>query len=185
MESGERVGRLPGLLRAVGRKARGILGLGLFGGIIAGVGGAALNLITSLTRIGLFADAGFWEFILRSTANAGIGFFVMGSIVSATFGTALAITARDRSLSELPLWQMGLLGMGVAAVIPSGMVVVLAGWSALLNAGAPLVQFSTMFAAFGGMLTAGLVAVAKRADRLEITENKKDRARLEPGPVDS
>ena len=119
MESGERVGRFPGLLRAVGRKARGILGLGLMGGTVAGIGGALLNLVTSLTRFGLFGDPGFWEFILRSTLNAGMGFFVMGSIVSATFGTALALTARDRSLRELPLWQMGLLGMGVAATIPS------------------------------------------------------------------
>ena len=182
MEPGERLARLPRWLRTFGRKVRGIFGLGFFGGLAAGVGGAVLIVVVSLVRAGFPADPVFWRFIGQSAWSAGIGFFAAGSMVTMTFATALAITAHDRALRDLPLWRLGLLGTAVAGVIPGAIVLAMGGWGTFVAQLSGIANFSAIFAAFGGALTTGLVAVAKHADGRELAADS-ERESL-PGTAD-
>jgi len=179
------VSRFEAMLRAFGRKARGILGLGVVGGTIAAVGGVVLTVVTSLGRFGLLLEPGFLEYLARSTASAGLTFFLVGSTVSAGFGTLLAVTTRERALADLPLWQMAALGAVVAGFTPAAFVLAFGGWGTLVASGAGLLSSSVTFAGFGGLLTSGLVAAAKSAERREVSSGEDDRARLSSGPTSS
>ena len=179
MESGQRLARLPGWLRTFGRKVRGILGLGFFGGLAAGLGGAVLSLVTGLARVGLPPDPLLWRYLGWGAVSTGIGFAVAGSMVAMTFATALALTAHDRALRDLPLWRLGLLGTAVAGVLPGAIVLAGGGWGAFVAQLGPLASFSAMFAGFGGLLTTGLVAAAKHADHRELAA-EAEAGRLEP-----
>jgi len=151
----------------------------MVGGLATGVIGAGISLLAGIVRVGLLADPGFLQFMVRSTLNAGIAFFIAGASVSMTFGAALAITAHDRSLRDLPLWRLGLLGASVAAVLPAAIVLALGGWGAVVSAGAGLASFSAWFGGFGGILTTGLVAIAKHAERRDLAAGEGEVARLE------
>jgi len=179
------VSRFEGMLRGFGRKARGILGLGVVGGTIAALGGMVLNLLTSLGRFGLLLEPGFLQYLAQSTANAGMTFFLVGSTVSAGFGTLLAVTSRDRAIGELPLWQMAALGAVVAGATPAAFMLAVGGWGMVVAAGTGLLSSSVTFAGFGGLLASGLVAAAKSAARREVSSGEEDRARLASGPTSS
>jgi hypothetical protein len=110
-----------------------------------GVAGGAMGLVggvlVGLTFGGIGTAAPLWALFGAAT---GVG-----------FGVVLGITDTFRSLDQLRAWHGALLGGGVGAFVA-------ALWPVYGG------SFVTTAAVLGALFTSSMVAMAKRADRLEI-----------------
>ncbi len=155
-------------LEGLKTRVRGVLGLGLFGGVAGAAVGAVLGVVRSVVLSGFFADAEYLRYVLAMAFGNAVGFGMMGAFTTAGFGVLLAATERHHTLQELSLWRMGAFGALVAASFPPLFVVATAGPAVYLAAARALLPVSGVLAVAGGAATAGLVAVAQRAGRREL-----------------
>ncbi len=110
-----------------------------------GVSGAALGLVVGIPVGVVLGSVGTW-----------VGFLTfLGAATGVGFGAILAITNDYRSLDQLRTWHAALLGGGVGAFVAALFPV---------NGG----QFLGAAAVLGAILAASMVAMAKRAQRLEL-----------------
>ncbi len=151
-----------------GRRLRGLAGLSTVGGFISGIVGAVSMIGLGINNFGFSLDPVVWRMILEGSVMAGTTFFVAGAVTTAGFASWLAATSGRRSLQELPLWQMSLMGAVVAALIPAGLLVSSGGFGSLWAVGTRILPLTAVFAACGGLLSSTLVGIAKRADRKEL-----------------
>ena len=159
-------------MRALGerllRKARGIAGLGLVGGAVGLLAGGVLGLVNAVVDMGFYLDAGYWSFLLARAAASATFLALPAAFATASFGLLLGVTDGRRSLLDLPLWRMALLGaLGGSLFVP---VYVLARVGLSAFAPFPVAALPTIgiFAGLGGVLAASLTAIAKRAHRAEL-----------------
>lgn len=145
-------------------KIRGILGLGLVGGAVGFGVGAIWGGILSVLRSGIVFDVDYLPFLLTMVLGNAKGFMMIGAFTAAGFGGLLAMADSRRSLEELPLWRMGLFGALVGAAFPPIFVVWRMGVSAAsLSYAVTLLPVMGVLGCAGGVLTASMVALAKRA----------------------
>ena len=148
------------LLKRIVAKLRGLLGLGVIGGIAGFIGGAlwagARNLLggafpTIWDVVGLGAGAGL------SGAACGIG-----------FGALLMTLESKRTLEALPLWRMSLLGAAAGALVPTVYMLATSGLFHFVNAPQIVVSVVGYGAILGGLLSSTMVGLAKRAQQAEL-----------------
>lgn len=162
-------------------RVRGVLGLGLLGGVAGAAVGAVLGVIRAVVLSGFFADPAYLRYVLGMAFGNAVGFGLMGAFTTAGFGVLLAATERHHTLQDLSLWRMGAFGALVAASFPPLFVVATAGPSVYLTAAKALLPVSGVLALAGGAATAGLVAIAQRAGRHELEGPAGPRGRLGRG----
>ena len=149
------------IARDVATKVRGVLGLGLLG-TVAGVVTMAVRV-----TVGSFATYGLWplpiEVSMAATAGA-LGGFLFGS----GFGVALAVLSDRHSLLELSLRRVAVMGMVVGTAVPAVLTVVVSGADVFVTSLPGVLVESATWGAFGALLTPLSVAVARRAERIEL-----------------
>ena len=134
------------VLTAVGGLAGGLLG-GVWFAVRVLLSGGAISPTSVLTAAAIYAGFG-------ALATAGVG------VLLATAGTG-------KKLSELSVPKAGLCGAVLAAAAP---LIFIALFGAVPTAA--LVGIALRFGALGGVLGAGVVAVAKRAESNELASSK-------------
>ena len=150
------------------RKARGIAGLGMIGGALGLIGGGLWGLTTAVLELGFFVDAGYWSLLVQRVVGAATYFALPAGFATASFGVLLGVTDGRRSLADLPLWRMALLGaVGGGLFVPT-YILVRVGLSPLAPFPTSILPLMGLFAGLGGALTVSLTAVAKRAHRAEL-----------------
>ena len=141
------------------RKLRGLTVLTSIGGLLGGLAGGAMVAVSAI-RDG--------STLLIGEILTGAGIFAgFSAIATAGVGVLLVTVASGRRLSELPVGKAGLVGALLGAAGPTVFLLVSGGW------GLPLALFARIglqFGFVGGLLGAGLVAVAKRADAKSLDE---------------
>lgn len=160
---------------AVARKIRGVLGLSLIGGVFsAAVGGVIATVLVvaemGMPGFGLLAD------LLRDVTPL---FFVGGAVTTGGFATLLAATSGGRTLADLTYRRVALMGAFVGTLLPVGLIVAEAGFAVLIDVFVDALPAFGVFAASGAVLTSTLVALAKRAERRELSEGEREVAKLE------
>jgi hypothetical protein len=149
-------------------RIRGIIGLGIVGGLLGFVGGGIWGVVSSMVRSGVHLEADYFRFLAGMALGNAIGFMQIGGFTAAGFGVLLAAVESKRSLQELSLWRVGLLGALVGASFPPIYVIGSQGLTAYVAAAASFVPVMGALGVVGGLLAASLVDVAKRADRAEL-----------------
>lgn len=149
-------------------KIRGILGLGLIGGFVGFVGGALWGLVSTMLRSGIFFDADYLPFLGRMALGNGIGFMKIGAFTMAGFAVLLAAVESRRSITELPLWRMGIFGALVGALFPPIYVISRMGLPVYLESAQTFLPVMGILGGVGGVTTAAIVWIAKSADRKEL-----------------
>jgi hypothetical protein len=159
------------LLKRIVAKLRGLLGLGAIGGIAGFVGGTlwagALNLLglaypTLWDIVGLGGGAGL------SGAACGIG-----------FGALLVTVESGRTLENLPLWRMSLLGAAAGALVPTVFMLATSGLFHFVNAPQIVISVVGYGAILGGLLSSTMVSLAKRAQQAELARTDEVAGLLE------
>jgi hypothetical protein len=167
------------LMKRLAAKVRGLVGLGLLGGAAGFMLGGVWGVVSSALRSGIFLDVGYLRFLLDMAWGNALGFAQVGAFTTAGFGVLVAAIDSRRSLVDLPLWRMGLFGALAGAVFPPLIVVWRIGLAAYLDAAVTLLPVSVAIGLIGGLATASMVAVAKRADRLELPTQGEPMSQLE------
>jgi len=160
------IGMLGEKIRA---KIRGLLGLGLVGGVVGIFGGAIWSLVFTLLSLGFFVDVGFWSHVADRVLGAATLWGIVGVFTGTGFGALLVAMDSKRSLDELPLWRMGLFGAVAGAAFMPVYVLVRFGVGPLLDAPLLLLPYMGVFGTLGAMFTSSLVVMAQRAHRAELT----------------
>ncbi len=160
-------------------KIRGLLGLGLVGGVLGLFGGAIWSLVSTLLRLGFFVDSGFWSYVADRVLGAAIIWGMVGVFTGSGFGTLLAVMDSRRSLDELPLWRMALFGAIAGAAFEPVYVLVRFGVGPLLASPLQMLPYMGIFGTLGAMLTSSLVVMAQRVHRAELSAVQEVTAFLE------
>lgn len=170
---------MSGWRRRIGTLAvrlRGILGLGVTGGIVSAVLGALFAFTLGMwnaTFAGLPLDVVFMDTIM-----SGFAFFFVGGIVSSTFATLITATNRNvRSLEDLGLGHAGLLGGIAAAGLFIGVVSLDVGVMELVRAFPEAWPIIGGFGIVGASFSAALVGMARHASIRE-SAREANRARV-------
>ena len=150
-------------------KLRGIVGLGLIGGVAGFLTGALWGITSSLVRSGIFFDAEYLRFLGRMALGNATGFMLIGASTGAGFATLLAAFDPSRSIDDLPLWRMGLFGALVGAAFPPLYVIAAMGLPGYLASAPTLLPVMGVLAGVGAVFTTSVVAIAKRANRSELS----------------
>lgn len=149
-------------------KLRGIAGLGLIGGVAGFLGGALWGIVASMVRSGIFFDTEYLRFLGRMALGNATGFMLIGASTGAGFATLLAAFDPGRSIEDLPLWRMGLLGALVGAAFPPIYVIVTMGLPVYLASAPTFLPVMGVLGGVGAAFTTSVVAIAKRASRSEL-----------------
>ena len=150
------------------RKGRGIVGLGVIGGSLGLIGGGFWGLGTAVLELGFFVDAGYWSIVLQRIVGAATYFALPAAFATTSFGVLLGVTDGRRSLTDLPLWRMALLGAVGGGLFVPAYILVRVGLSAFAPFPTTILPLMGLFAGLGGALSVSLTAVAKRAHRAEL-----------------
>ena len=141
------------------RRLRGLFGLGAGGAIVGSVVGTVFAA----------ASSGFGFFNHFGTAgSSALLFALFGGVSSIAVGLSIPAISRSERVSDLSPIALGLIGLLAGAAAPLALVVAIRGTMAVAGIG----FVAAITGVFGGALTAGMVAMAGRAERQE----------LEPGP---
>lgn len=154
------------LLKALAAKVRGILGLGGVGGLVGMVGGALWAAADVL--LGSSAAPLVLEMVERA-----LGGSISGVACGMGFGVLLVTLESKRSLEELPLWRMGLLGAVAGAMLPTIYMLVTSGTFYFINVPQIVVSVVGSGAILGAVLASTMVGVAKSAHRAELSAVKE------------
>lgn len=156
------------LLKRLARKARGVMGLGVVGGVAGLLLGGVWGVVGAVARSGIFFDVGYLRFLWQMALGSGLGFAMIGAFTASGFGVLVAAADSRKSLEDLPLWRMGLFGALMGAVFPPVLVISRVGLTGYLGGVVSLLPVSAVLGLAGGLGTASLVAIAKRAERAEL-----------------
>ena len=154
------------LIRRVLTKARGVLGLGLIGAAVGLLGGAVVGLLSLLIETGFPTGIEHWGVLLRGALVNAATWSGLGAFTGIGFGALMAVTDGKRSLEELSQWKMGLLG-----AVAGGLFLPLREIYENVLTVAELAQLLPsigILGAFGAALGSSMVALAKRAHRVEV-----------------
>ena len=153
------------------RKLRGVAGLSAVGGAIGAVFGVFWKLGATMWGFGTLGLAGVaWSVVLWS----GTGILAAGGVA------ALIATSRSvGSVREVSTWKVGACGALMGAGAPALVVLLMAG-SVSFSATALAAGVTGVL---GGLLGAGLVEAAKRADMMELDPGERPPA-IGAGRVD-
>lgn len=163
----------------MGTKLRGLLGLGLVGGVLGFAGGTLWSIGTSLVRLGVFIDRGFWWAVASDALGTATLWGLLGAFTATAFGSCLALTDSKRSLDQLPLWRMAALGAVAGAAFLPAFVGIRFGVTTLIDAAHTLPYSMALLGTFGAAFTTSLVAIAQRAHRAELAIVDETRELLE------
>jgi len=150
---------MPLMKRIVG-KLRGLLGLGAIGGVAGFVGGTLWA--GTLNLLGL-AFPTLWDVV-----GLGGGAGLSGAACGIGFGTLLIALESKKTLEDLPLWRMGLLGAAAGALVPTVYMLATSGLFHFVNAPQIVVSVVGYGAALGGLLSSTMVGLAKRAQQAQL-----------------
>ncbi len=139
-------------MRGWARKLRGISGLGLFGGL----GGALFGSLWWIGE-GLLGASGTFAGSFGMTVGLWAGFGAFAAAGAGVLLTTLARVPRLEALSPLRLFVLGALAGGLAP--PAFLLLIGGGWST------EAAVFSGISSLLGGVVSSGLVVVARRAPR--------------------
>lgn len=167
-----RIGRLRSRLR-------GLLGLGSLGGLLGALGGAVWTLGANLLDLGVFFDSGFWLYVASNVMGAAALWGLLGSFTATAFGSLLVLSDSRRSLDQLPLWRMAVLGAVAGAAFWPTFVAVRFGVATVINAAPTLLPTMGLLGTFGAAFTTSLVVIAQRAHRAELAVVEEAHALLE------
>jgi hypothetical protein len=137
-------------------------------GLIKSAASALLRKVRGVLGLGVSgAVLGFLAGVPIGVALGSLGPWVgfltfFGAATGVGFGAILGITDSYRSLDQLRTWQAALIGGGLGAFIAALFPV---------NGG----QFIGTAAVLGATLTASMVTMAKRAQRLDLSPGEADR----------
>ena len=156
------------LLRTLARKARGILGLGIVAGSLGIVGGALGGVVDAILTVGVFPDAGYWQYLLDRAFRGALYWGQPAAFIGLGVGTVLGVAGRRLTLAELRWPWMALVGAIVGALFIPTYLVTTFGLSVILDFPWSLLPISAGLSMTGAALSAGLTIVAQRAERREL-----------------
>jgi hypothetical protein len=136
------------------RRVRGLLGLATIGG----VAGALFGAVMALVFTAVVGVQGLTLGVVLGFATTWAGF---GAVSAAGVGVVLAAFDSGKGLAELSVGRAAMAGSLLGIVAPIAFTLALTGGIAL-STGLVLVVGST--ASLGGLIGAGLVSTAKRAE---------------------
>jgi len=148
-------------LGALFRKARGLLGLGVFSGIAGAVVGAlwaAADQMMGPTMTPLIME------MFERAMGGGLAGLACGM----GFGALLVTLESKKSLEALPLWRMALLGAAVGVTLPTVFMLLTSGTFHFVHAPQIVVSVLGTGAVLGGVMSSSLVGLAKGAHRAEM-----------------
>lgn len=156
------------LLGTLGRKARGILGLGFLAGTLGLIGGALGGLVDTILTIGVFQDPGYWQYLLDRAFRGALYWGQPAAFIGLGLGTVLGVAGRRLTLASLRWHWMALIGAGVGALFIPAYLITVVGPAAILNVPTSLLPLSGILSLAGAGLSAGLTVVAQHAERREL-----------------
>jgi len=142
------------------KKLRGLRVLSVVGGVAGGLLGGAWFTVRVLLSGGAITPG--------SVLTAAAIYAGFGALATAGVGVLLVTAGAGKKLSELSVPRAGLCGAALAAVVPL-IIVTLSGAAA----SSALAGMALRFGALGGVLGAGIVAVAKRAESKELASTER------------
>lgn len=145
----------------LGKRLRGLLGLGAIGGAVGAVLGAPWGVVVWLRG---------WDGgpLIEQLLNFGALGFVAGGMCAVGFGGLLATLDRRTSLADLPLWRMALFGAFVGAALPALFLLSTSGTAHFVTVPGLVASIVATGGVLGAGLATTLVGVAKRAHRREL-----------------
>lgn len=149
------------------RRARGLLGVGVFGGIAGALWGVGVMMLNSL---GVFGPS-----VVFGLAWSTMGWGAFGALVGVAFGAVTMVTSGGRSVSALGFWRSALLGGAIGVGVPALIGTTLTWVFPPFVAAIPLTM---MCGLFGMLFGSGLVAVGKEAEMRDRLEQEGARARI-------
>lgn len=141
------------------RRLRGILGLGLTGGVIGALFGPVAVLLSNHPLFGSVLEWGL--------PTSVTGWALFGALSGSGFGVMLTLTAGRRRLDQLSFWKAALLGGAIGVAVP---VLVGPQLTWLIPSLMAVVPRTVLCGVFGMLLGSGLVAVAKESERRVLAE---------------
>lgn len=165
------------MISSLGARLRGLLGLGVLGGLLGFVGGLLWTLGVSLFGLGGFA--GGWVAVASQLTGAATLWGLLGAFTATAFGTLLMFSDSKRSLDQLPLWRMAVLGALAGAAFLPAFVTIRFGVAFFMDAAHTLLPTMGLLATFGAAFTTSLVVMAQRAHRAELDVVEDAQALLE------
>ncbi len=140
-------------------KLRGLLGLGAIGGAIGAIVGAGWFIVS-----GLLAGS----VVVSAVGNAAMVYGSFGFFTTAGLGFILANARSKASLDDISVGWSGLIGAAAGAAFPLVFNIVLLQSLLPLRLIMGFLPIMGTLGVFGGALTAGMVAAAKRQQRNEL-----------------
>lgn len=142
-------------MRGWGRKLRGLLGVGTMWGALWGVIGAGIGVVLGTVT----PDAWMWT---NPVLDWALGMGAYGLVSGVGFGALLSLREGRKTLADLSLGRVALLGLLGGAIVPP-----LFGAVGLFAAGTTLVDVVgavVVTGVLGGTFASGSVAIARRAE---------------------
>ena len=144
-------------MNGVLHRLRGLVGLGVVGGGLGALVGAAYAALKNVM---------FGSVLGLSVAASATGWGVFGAFAGTGFGLVLTLTASRRRLHELNFWRAAILGGLVGVSLPVVWYGAQLAWA--FRSLLPAWPLAAMCGAFGMLLGSGAVAVAKEAERRDL-----------------
>ena len=137
-------------------------------GVLGVAGGALWTVGTTLLRLGVFVDGGFWWHVGADVLGGATLWGLLGAFTATSFGSFLAIADSKRSLDQLPLWRMAVFGAVAGAAFMPALVAIRVGLPTLFDAAHTMLPTMGLLGTVGAAFTTSLVAIAQRAHRAEL-----------------